>query len=64
MLVPYSFHENQAFKLRDLSVALQICFAQNAGCNRFLWNELIAINKVEYEAYKREFPQNRYSIAI
>ena len=57
MLVPYSFHENQAFKLRDLSVALQICFAQNAGCNRFLWNELIAINKVEYEAYKKYLEQ-------
>ena len=36
----------QEFKLRNLSVEQQTFLAQNAGCNRFLWNQLV----VTYEA--------------
>ena len=43
---------NQCFKLRNLTVALLILFAQNAGCVRFLWNELIARNAKEYKDYQ------------
>ena len=43
MLFPVTNFMNQVFKLRNL---------QNAGCNRFVWNELISINKKEYEAYQ------------
>ena len=52
MLFPVTNFMNQVFKLRNLTVKQRICFAQNAGCNRFVWNELISINKKEYEAYQ------------
>ena len=52
MLFPVPNFENQVFKLRNLTVEQRIRFAQNAGCNRFVWNELISINKKEYEAYQ------------
>ena len=52
MLFPVTNFMNQVFKLRNLTVEQRICFAQNAGCNRFVWNELISINKKEYEAYQ------------
>ena len=45
MLFPVPNFENQVFKLRNLTVEQRIRFAQNAGCNRFVWNELISINK-------------------
>ena len=44
MLFPVPNFENQVFKLRNLTVEHRIRFAQNAGCNRFVWNELISIN--------------------
>ena len=46
------FQLNQEFKLRDITVQQQTFFAQNAGCNRFLWNLLTATNEEEYKAYK------------
>lgn len=52
MLVPWPYFVNQSFKLRNLTVALLILFAQNAGCVRFLWNELNALNTKEYKAYQ------------
>ena len=52
MLVSLPYFVNQSFKLRNLTVALLILFAQNAGCVRFLWNELIARNAKEYKDYQ------------
>ena len=52
MLVSLPYFVNQCFKLRNLTVALLILFAQNAGCVRFLWNELIARNAKEYKDYQ------------
>lgn len=52
MLVSLPYFVNQSFKLRNLTVALLTLFAQNAGCVRFLWNELIARNAKEYKDYQ------------
>lgn len=42
----------QEFKLRNLSVEQQTFLAQNAGCNRFLWNQLVVTYEAEYKAYQ------------
>ena len=52
MLFPVTNFMNQVFKLRNLTVEQRICFARNTGCNRFVWNELISLNKKEYEAHQ------------
>ena len=52
MLFPVPSFENQVFKLRNLTVEQKVFFAQNAGCNRFVWNELISLNEKEYEAHQ------------
>ena len=43
MLFSVTNFMNQVFKLRNLTVEQRIRFAQNAGCNRFVWNELISL---------------------